>query len=77
MSKVSLIEQIAELNLRAIEIADTIAAVRRNKKADPSHLALANIRESRLQKIKAAAKTLEWLHDNEQTIRDAVQGRAA
>ena len=77
MSKVSLIEQIAELNLRIIEIQDSLDALRRNKKADASHLALGNIREARLQKLKAASKTLEWLHDNEQTIRDAVQGRAA
>lgn len=75
--KVPLIEQIAELNLRAIEIEDSLKALRRNKKADPSHIALAGIRESRLTKLKAAARTLEWLHDNQSAIRDAVQGRAA
>jgi hypothetical protein len=74
VSKVPLIEQIADLNLRIVEITDTIKL---GRKAGKVPEAVLNIRESRLQKLKAAAKTLEWLYDNEQTIRDAVQGRAA
>lgn len=72
--KVSLIEQISDLNLRIVEISDSITLGRNAGKVPEAVL---NIRESRLQKLKAAVKTLEWLYDNEQTIRDAVQGRAA
>ena len=72
--KVSLIEQISDLNLRIVEISDSITL---GRKAGKVPEAVLNIRESRLQKLKAAVKTLEWVYDNEQTIRDAVQGRAA
>ena len=72
--KVPLIEQIADINLRIVEITDSIAL---GRKAGKVPEAMLNIRESRLQKLQAAAKTLEWLYDNEKTIRDAVQGRAA
>lgn len=72
--KVPLIEQIADLNLRIVEITDSIAL---GRKAGKVPEAILNIRESRLQKLKAAVKTLEWVYDNEQIIRDAVQGRAA
>jgi len=72
--KVPLIEQISDLNLRIVEITDTIKL---GRKAGKVPAAVLNIRELRLEKLKAAAKTLEWLYDNEQTIRDAVQGRAA
>ena len=72
--KVPLIDQIADINLRIVEISDSIALGRKAGKVPD---AILNIRESRLQKLKAAAKTLEWLYDHEQTIRDAVQGRAA
>lgn len=72
--KVPLIEQIADINLRIVEITDSIVL---GRKAGKVPEAMLNIRESRLQKLKAAAKTLEWLYDNEQVIRDAVQGRAA
>jgi len=74
MSKVPLIEQIADMNLRIVEISDSIAL---GRKAGKVPEAILNIREIRLEKLKAAAKTLEWLYDHEQTIRDAVQGRAA
>lgn len=72
--KVPLIEQIADINLRIVEITDSIIL---GRKAGKVPEAILNIRESRLQKLKAAAKTLEWLYDNEQVIRDAVHGRAA
>jgi hypothetical protein len=72
--KVPLIEQIADMNLRIVEISDSIAL---GRKAGKVPEAILNIREIRLEKLKAAAKTLEWLYDNEQVIRDAVQGRAA
>lgn len=72
--KVPLIEQIADINLRIVEISDSIVL---GRKAGKVPEAILNIRESRLEKLKAAAKTLEWVYDNEQIIRDAVQGRAA
>jgi hypothetical protein len=72
--KVPLIEQIADINLRIVEITDSITL---GRKAGKVPEAILNIRELRLEKLKAAAKTLEWVYDNEQRIRDAVQGRAA
>ena len=72
--KVPLIDQIADINLRIVEIGDSIALGRKAGKVPD---AILNIRESRLEKLKAAAKTLEWVYDHEQIIRDAVQGRAA
>jgi hypothetical protein len=72
--KVPLIEQIADINLRIVEITDSINLGRKAGKVPD---AILNIRELRLEKLKAAAKTLEWVYDNEQIIRNAVQGRAA
>lgn len=72
--KISLIEQISDLNLRIVEISDSI---RLGRLAGRVSDAVLNLREARLEKLKAAAKTLEWLHDNEQRIRSAMQERAA
>lgn len=72
--KVPLIEQISDLNLRIVEISDSI---RLGRLAGRVSDAILNLREARLEKLKAAAKTLEWLHDNEQKIRNAVQEKAA
>lgn len=74
MSKIPLIEQIADINLRIVEISDSIVLGRKAGKVPEPIL---NIRASRLEKLKAAAKTLEWVYDNEQRIREAIQGRAA
>jgi len=74
MSKVSLDEQIAAIEITIVNTRGTIDNMReqvRKKRMEPVWL---SILEDRYPKLQAVLNTLKWLKKNETSIKDALKG---